>query len=56
MNLRTIRRRRRERRQITNEMGLLKSEKDRIVIRRTNKYFIVQALEVKKAETKSYLV
>ncbi len=53
MTLRTIRRRRRENKtDYKLRMGLLKSALQRIVIRRTNKYFIVQVVESEEAKDK----
>ena len=53
MGLRTMKRRRRESRtDYKLRTGLLKSGIPRIVIRRTNKYFIVQAVESDEAQDK----
>ena len=51
--MRTEKRRRREcKTDYKLRMGLLKSSKPRIVIRRTNKYFVVQAIESFEAQDK----
>jgi len=53
MSLRTIRRRRREcKTDYSLRMGLLKSSLPRIVIRRTNKYYLLQVVESKEAQDK----
>jgi len=53
MSLRTDKRRRSEgKTDYKLRFGLLKSGKQRIVIRRTNKYFIVQAVESQEAKDK----
>ena len=53
MGLRTMKRRRRENRtDYRLRTGLLKSGIQRIVVRRTNKYFIVQAVESNEAQDK----
>ncbi len=51
--MRTLKRRRREAKtDYKLRLGLLKSGKTRIVIRRSNKYFIVQAVESNEAQDK----
>ena len=53
MGLRISKRRRRESKtDYKLRLGLLKSGKARVVVRRTNKYFIVQAVESKEAQDK----
>jgi len=53
MGLRTLKRRRREgRTDYKLRTGLLKSGMPRIVVRRTNKYFVVQAVESFEAQDK----
>jgi large subunit ribosomal protein L18 len=53
MGLRTLKRRRRESKtDYKLRLGLLKSGKARIVVRKTNKYFIIQAVESKEAQDK----
>lgn len=53
MSLRTIRKRRKEcKTDYKLRMGLLQSSLPRIVVRRTNKYFIVQIVESKEAQDK----
>ena len=53
MGLRTMKRRRRENKtDYKLRKGLLKSGVPRIVVRRSNKYFIVQAVESKEAQDK----
>lgn len=53
MSLRTIKRRRIEcKTDYKLRMGLLKSSLTRIVIRRTNRYFVVQAVESEEAKDK----
>ncbi len=53
MGLRTLKRRRRENRtDYKLRKGLLKSGIPRIAVRRTNKYFIVQAIESHEAQDK----
>jgi len=53
MSLKTIKRRRLERKTDYNlRLGLLKSKFPRIVVRRTNKYFIVQIVESYQAQDK----
>lgn len=53
MGLRTMKRRRKENRtDYKLRTGLLKSGMTRVVVRRTNKYFIVQAVESKEAQDK----
>lgn len=53
MSLRTIKRRRRENKtDYKLRFSSLKSNKVRIIIRRTNRYFIVQAVESKEAQDK----
>jgi len=53
VGLRTQKRRRRENKtDYRLRLSLLKSEMPRIVVRRTNKYFIVQAVESKEAQDK----
>ena len=53
MGLKVLKRRRRESKtDYKLRLGLLKSGKARIVVRRTNKYFIVQAVESNEAQDK----
>ncbi len=53
MSLKTIKRRRLERKtDYSLRLGLLKSKFPRIVVRRTNKYFIVQVVESANAQDK----
>jgi large subunit ribosomal protein L18 len=53
MSLRTIRRRRREcKTDYGLRMGLLKSSLPRVIIRKTNKYFIIQVVESSEAQDK----
>lgn len=56
MSLRTIKRRRMENKtDYKLRLGLLKSETQRVVVRRTNKYFIAQLVESKEAQDKVVL-
>lgn len=56
MKLKILKRRRRERKTDYNlRMGLLKSELPRIVIRKTNKYFVVQIVESEEAQDKAII-
>ena len=53
MGKRTLKRRRREgRTDYKLRLGLLKSGLSRIVVRRTNRYFVVQAVETSEAQDK----
>lgn len=56
MSLRTIKRRRRENKtDYKLRMGLLKSSLPRIVIRKTNRYIVLQAIESSEAQDKVIL-